>query len=310
MTTPAIPVTVIGGYLGAGKTTLVNRILTGDHGRRIAVIVNDFGDVAVDADLLEEASGGVRALANGCVCCSAVDGLATAIDEIAALESPPEHLLIEVSGVGDPWAVAQWGRVPGFQLDGVVVVIDPLAVREWAGDRYVGDTVLAQIGAADLLIMSRGDVVDDGVVSEIRCWVGDHSAAPVVIGPDVSLAVMIGPDAAGRAPTHGHARHVASSLVPTPVDRADLERWLDAGPASVVRIKGFVPVVDPADPENEVGMLAVQRVGPRLEVVERRGPSTPTPVLTYVAMDDGSAADVDAWWTAFPSSTGSNASGP
>ena len=81
MSTDRIPVTIVGGYLGAGKTTLVNHILTGDHGRRIAVIVNDFGDVAVDEALLAPASGGVRALANGCVCCSAVDGLATAMSE-------------------------------------------------------------------------------------------------------------------------------------------------------------------------------------------------------------------------------------
>ena len=65
MSPPPIPVTVIGGYLGAGKTTLLNRILTGDHGRRLAVIVNDFGDVAVDEALLAPASGGIRALANG-----------------------------------------------------------------------------------------------------------------------------------------------------------------------------------------------------------------------------------------------------
>lgn len=306
MNASAIPVTVIGGYLGAGKTTLVNRILTGDHGRRIAVIVNDFGDVAVDADLIGEATGGVRALANGCVCCSAVDGLATAIDDIAALEHPPEHLLIEVSGVGDPWAVAQWGRVPGFQLDGVVVVADPGAVHAWADDRYVGDTVRQQIAAADLLIVSRSDVLEPRRVSEVRRWLSDLSAAPILTGPDIALDVLLGPTRAGRAPHQTHAHHVAGALVPTPASRDDLERWLAAGPPAVVRVKGFVPVLDATAGE---ALLAVQRVGRRVEVIPVRGSRNPDPVLTYVAVADGDVTGVDDWWGAFPLSTGSNASG-
>ncbi len=128
MTESRIPLTVVGGYLGAGKTTLVNRILTEDHGRRIAVIVNDFGDVAVDEALIGPAIGGIRALANGCVCCAAVDGLATALTELRELEPSPEHVIIEVSGVGDPWAVAQWGRTPGYELDGVIVIVDPVSI--------------------------------------------------------------------------------------------------------------------------------------------------------------------------------------
>ena len=157
--TTSIPFTVVGGYLGAGKTTLLNRILTGDHGRRIAVIVNDFGDVAIDADLVSSDAGTLRALANGCVCCTLVDGFAGTLREIAGLDPAPERVLVEVSGVGDPWAVAQWGRTPGFSLDGVVVVVDPETIAELAADVHVGQTVRTQLASADVMVLSRADVV-------------------------------------------------------------------------------------------------------------------------------------------------------
>ena len=287
MTTPPIPVTVIGGYLGAGKTTLVNAILTGDHGRRLAVIVNDFGDVAIDGDLIDEATGGVRALANGCVCCSAVDGLATAIDDIAALDPAPEHLLIEVSGVGDPWAVAQWGRIPGFELDGVVGVVDPDSIRNWADDRYVGDTVRAQIGAADLVVLSRGDVLDADVMQATVAWLGELTTAPTLIGPDVPLDLLIGPTSVGQRPTSTHAAHNAGAATAGPVSRDDLMAWLDSAPDAVVRVKGFLEV----DGRPSV----MHRVGTRAEVVAAaHAPRAGT--VTFVALGSEAGPDVVSWW--------------
>lgn len=290
-----IPLTVVGGYLGAGKTTLINRILTGDHGRRLAVIVNDFGDVAVDEDLLAPAAGGVRALANGCVCCSAVDGLASALDDIASLDPPPEHLIIEVSGVGDPWAVAQWGRTPRFELDGIVVVVDPLAIRRWADDAYVGDTVRGQLAAADIVLVSHADDASDACEPVAR-WLATVTKAPALIGTDVSLSLLLGRGGAGSEPPGPHDDHVATSFLPVPMTRSALDDWLVAAPAPVVRAKGFV--------ECDDGLLVGQRFGHRVEVTSAKNPATP--VMTVVcrgpellpvvrdwcrAVDSGSDAD-------------------
>lgn len=291
MTEPRIPLTVIGGYLGAGKTTLVNRILTGDHGRRLAVIVNDFGDVAIDEALLGPADGGVRALANGCVCCSAVDGLAVALGEIATLDPPPEHLIIEVSGVGDPWAVAQWGRTPRYELDGVVVVVDPVAVRRWVDDPYVGDTVRRQIAAADLVLVSHADDEPDAC-AETAEWVTGLTRGPVLIGTNVSLPLLLGGSSAdavpgGRAVSRetSHAEHAAASFVPRAMSRADLREWLERAPEPVVRAKGFVA--------SAGGMVVGQRFGHRVEVVGADRPVEPH--MTLVCRGPVVTADVRRW---------------
>lgn len=187
-----IPFTVIGGYLGAGKTTLLNRLLAGDHGRRLAVVVNDFGEVALDELLVSSDDGEVVALANGCVCCSAADGFAETISRIRGFDPLPDQLIVEVSGVGDPAAVAQWGRSPGFELDGVLVVADPDSVQARAADRYVGDTVLAQLRSADLVLVSRADVTPPGRLDSVAAWVAAQTKAPVVIGSDWPLEVLLG----------------------------------------------------------------------------------------------------------------------
>lgn len=288
--TDAVPFTVVGGYLGAGKTTLVNRILTGDHGRRIAVIVNDFGDVAVDLALLEPAAGSVRALANGCVCCTLSDGFAATLAEIRALDPRPEHVLVEVSGVGDPWAVAQWGRTPGFGLDGVVVVADPETIGERADDRYVGETVTAQLRSADLVLLSRADVVDAGVMDAAEAIVSGLSEAPVLRGADVPLDVLLGRPAVGAAATGPHAEHRSWSWMPEPVGRADLAEWLAAAPAGVVRVKGVVDTPEPGG-----GQLVGQLVGRRVEVTRRRDAPPAEPAITAVATPAVDESAVEEW---------------
>lgn len=288
MTPPRIPLTVVGGYLGAGKTTLVNRILTGEHGRRIAVVVNDFGDVAIDAALIVGAEGGVRALANGCVCCSAVDGLAVALAEIAALDPQPDHLLIEVSGVGDPWAVAQWGRTPGYELDGVVVVVDPFSIRRWADDPYVGDTVRAQLAAADLVVMSHADDAPAATMAAVDAWLRPLVRGPVLAGTDHVPALMASWVPDGRDTPMVHAQHHAHDFVPRPSDRDEVDAWLAAAPDVVVRVKGFV-----AGPD---GPLVAQRFGHRHEV--RRAEPGAVPALTVITVGAAPAPTVMQWCVA------------
>ena len=97
-----IPVTVVAGFLGAGKTTMVNQVLQGEHGRRLAVLVNDFGSINIDAELITEVGEGMVSMANGCICCSIRSDLIGAVLRMADLPDRPEQILMESSGVADP----------------------------------------------------------------------------------------------------------------------------------------------------------------------------------------------------------------
>ena len=99
MTSSVTPTLIVGGYLGAGKTTLVNHLLRNAGGRRIAVMVNDFGELTIDADLIEGAEGSVLALAGGCVCCSFGSDLLGALQDVLQRQPQPDLILIETSGV-------------------------------------------------------------------------------------------------------------------------------------------------------------------------------------------------------------------
>ena len=136
-----IPVTVVAGFLGAGKTTLINHILNGDHGRRIAVVVNDFGSINIDAELISDVGEGMVSLANGCICCVIRSDLISAVLQLADRPERPDHIVIESSGVADPASVVRAFMVPEIRssvlLDGVITVVDadmaPLMCRRRSG---------------------------------------------------------------------------------------------------------------------------------------------------------------------------------
>lgn len=304
-----MPVTVIGGYLGAGKTTLVNHVLAAVP-ERTAVLVNDFGAVNIDEHLVESRSDDVVALANGCICCTLADGFVVALDTIRALGAPPRRLVIEASGVSDPGQVAAYANLPGLRLDAVVCVADAETVRQRAADRFVGDVVVAQLTAADLVLLNKVDLVSKDHRLATRRWIGEavpnasmvetvQAAVPMdlLLDPDVRLD-PIGPNPDGATGSSRRARHhlVADDRFESwsferqePMVRARLDQALAGLPESVARVKGIVRTVEAPDRR-----LVVQRVGRRVTITDG-GPWAPTDTSRIVVIGARGAIDPGAF---------------
>lgn len=263
MTAP-IPFTVIGGFLGAGKTTLLNRLLSGATGRRFAVLVNDFGALDIDGKLVAAHGGDTVALANGCLCCSIGDSLVTTL--LGLLERPErfDHVVVEASGVADPGRIADLATIePRLTRDGVVVVVDAEEVRTRATDRRVGDTVLRQLKAADLVVLNKTDLAHD--LPALRDWLAGRTDAPTIDARygDVPLNLLFGLDRYGVSGTGDTAPAFKSWSYswPDPVDRAALLEMLDRATDKVLRGKGIVRFADTPDRRSIVHL-----VGRRIDV--------------------------------------------
>ena len=254
-----LPLLVVGGYLGAGKTTLVNALLADPQGQRIAVLVNDFGEIGIDEGLLAADDGDVLSLANGCVCCSLADGFADALDRVRTMAGRLDRVVVEVSGVGEPGKVAQWAKTPGFSPDGVLVVVDGSRIREQLIDSRIGQTVAGQVADADLLLLTHADLLDSDGVSAAEESLADHSTAAVLRSPvDPTLLFGMEPVAGGHQPVGhaAHADHVTCSLpLAHPVPRTNLELWQQARPKGVVRAKGIVRFAEAPDVRSVVQVV-------------------------------------------------------
>ena len=276
-----MPVTVIGGYLGAGKTTLINRLLAETDGRRLAVLVNDFGAVNIDLDLIVAKDGETIGLPNGCVCCTIGDSLGDAIDQVMALEPRPDHILIEASGVAEPAKVAAYGQGwPGCRLDAVVVLVDAERIRALAIDRFVGSTVLRQLEQADLLVVTKIDLITAAAADDVRQWLATKHDTPTIVEVDdghVPLEVLLESDPAGGGGMADGDHAEGGLVVDGPavdqlftshvvdvgpsIDRSSLDAVLDGLGPEVVRVKGLVALSGQSEP-----LHVVQIVGRRREI--------------------------------------------
>ena len=163
-----IPVTVIGGFLGAGKTTFLNHVLASGTAR-YAVLVNDFGEINIDATLIARHDGATMTLTNGCVCCSIGGGFIETLSRVLDGDTPFEHIVIEASGVGDPWRIAEIALVePTLRLNRVIVVADATRIAQLLVDARVGDTVRGQFARCDVVLLNKSDVVDADILNAAR----------------------------------------------------------------------------------------------------------------------------------------------
>ncbi|MDI9332535.1 MAG: GTP-binding protein [Alphaproteobacteria bacterium] len=267
-----LPLTVIGGFLGSGKTTLVNHWLRHADGQRLAVLVNDFGALNIDAALIHSNAGNTIELTNGCVCCQIGDDLSMAL--IGVLESAElfDAVVVEASGVSDPWRIAQLGRAdPGLFLDGVIVTANADSLLAHSQDPLLSDTLARQLRAASLIILNHCDLAAPTTISQVRDFIAltaghtsvfeaSHATVPL---PMLSGLCLPNPDAlSGAAHPHCDAgdhsqSHVHLDSVPSHGDvfetwscrpkkvfsTIELRDWINAPPPGVLRLKGFVETV-------------------------------------------------------------------
>ena len=156
-----IPLTLISGYLGTGKTTLINNLLRTTK-KKIALLVNDFGDVNIDESLIEARTDSVLSIAGGCVCCSYGNELIETLESINSNEILPDHIVLEASGIALPSKIIQTISLMEFlSFHGTVLLTDASRLRSQLNDLYISDTISLQIEQHDLLVLNKTDLLKE-----------------------------------------------------------------------------------------------------------------------------------------------------
>ena len=174
----AVPITILTGFLGSGKTTLLNRILNDDHGLHVAVLVNDFGAINIDAELIVGVEDDMISLANGCVCCQIRDDLMETVDELISRPEAVDYILLEASGVADPAGIVatfnSFKHRDRIRLDSVTCVIDADQLLE--NQEYEGLNQLKerQIGFADMVILNKVELAGAEKVRQVHQWIDER----------------------------------------------------------------------------------------------------------------------------------------
>lgn len=232
-----VPILLVAGFLGAGKTTVVNHLLAHAGGRRIAAVVNDFGAINIDAELIAGASDGIVSLANGCICCSLEGDLLRTLAAILRCSPRPEAIVIETSGVADPADIVRnlmdpviWREAP---LETVICVVDATAPAEALNDALFR----SQLRAADVVALSKVDLADAAGRERIRAAVAAIKPAAVVVDALHGQVpwVLLFPDDPDRPPAPrdpGRRRPAA--------DRFETLSWTAEQPLSLARLQAAI----------------------------------------------------------------------
>lgn len=259
-----ISVSVITGYLGAGKTTLLNRILTEEHGKRIAVIINEFGEVGIDSQLIINADEEILEMNNGCICCTIRGDLVRIFDSLLEKQDKFDYLVIETTGLADPAPVIQSFFADETmrtrtQLDAVITVVDSKHIWE----HWESDEAQEQIAFADVILLNKTDLVSPEVIDELEQRVRGMTAFAKVYRTqdsdiamdsvlgikafDLKQALYIDPDFLDEdAHEHDESVFSISIIEEGSVDADKFNRWIyqllqDRG-ADIFRMKGILDI--------------------------------------------------------------------
>jgi G3E family GTPase len=254
-----LPVTIITGFLGSGKTTLLNQILQNDHNQKVAVLVNEFGDINIDAQLLVSYDNDMVELSNGCICCTINEGLVEAVTKILAKERKVDRLIIETTGIADPLPIILTFVGSNFRdftrLDSVITVID---AETFTSQDFNSEVVFKQITYGDILLLNKTDLANREQLTALETYIASIKKSPRIIHTkyaQVPLPLILG---VGLTQTdnyveaehhqHHHDHHLEadgfismSFQSDKPFDVYKLQKFLtDHLPQEVFRAKGII----------------------------------------------------------------------
>ena len=242
MNTPRnIPVTILTGFLGSGKTTLLNRILSEEHGKRIAVIENEFGEVGIDQALVINADEEIFEMSNGCICCTVRGDLIRVLGNLMKRRDKFDYVLVETTGLADPGPVAQTFFMDDeiraeFALDGIVTLVDAAHIEQQLGR---SDESTEQIAFADVLVLNKTDLVDDDAVDKLEARLRDMNRmarvirserADVAVDTVLNLGAFDLEEVLGRRPTFLEPEYPFEWTGVYSLDVGRYELSLDEGP--------------------------------------------------------------------------------
>lgn len=314
-----IPVGILTGFLGAGKTTLLNHLLNGDHGHRIAVLVNDFGAVDIDAQIIVGVDGeDMVNLSNGCICCTIRDDLYHAVMQLCQQPAPPEYILVETSGVSDPVAVVQTFTHTALSdhvyVEAILAVVDAEQYEEIPHENKV--LALDQIRTADIVVLNKVDLVTRlerteveehirSISPKVRILATQHGQVPVelILGTGLQetvrnfsrsahdVHVHAAPNAGAHMYDHDHHHDDHSLLFHTwhyeeerPFHFKSLKKMVNNLPLSIYRAKGFIQL-DEA-PGRRCTLHVVGKRA-RLMIGKPWGKVEPRTSIVFIGLADG-----------------------
>ncbi len=279
-----IPVTIVSGFLGSGKTTLLNHLLSASHGRKLAVIVNEFGDVGIDSQLVAGGEQFVE-LDNGCLCCALNEDLEQLVRDLHA-RGGFDGLVLETTGIADPlpvaWTFSRPGLSSAYRVDAIVTVVDALNL-----EKVIDQSMEAkqQIERADILVLNKLDLVPDAGHAA-RQRIVELNPAAVVLEAEmghVDHELLLGTNRHSETtPSDAHHHHAYESwsfVTSGVLDEAKLEDFLYEVPEAVYRLKGVV------NTNAEWGWTIVHCVAGRFDIYPYKGDPPAQSALVFIGKD-------------------------